>query len=581
MTGFATKADGSGSGVPEPSARRALLALCLALAFALLGGCRTVRPDDGGSGPVLTPRPTPEQLAQTGLLEAEQLVQAGDHREALARLDAVPLPPRPEDRERWLDATVVAAFHVGDLPRVSRAFDAAAEPGPDAPERLEALLDARIGPGVAVRLAMGADTADPLGRYVVRRAVRELFGDGRSEEAAALMRAVLDAGVADLALRGELESQLRRMEAQAGGDAWRLGVLLPLTGPYQAIGQSALRSVQLALGDHGRDVQLAVRDTRGDAARAAEEAEQLVLTDRVAAIVGPVGAKESAETAAVLDELGVPQMVLSSVADLTQGEDVWTFRVRATDRQVLGEVLRRAQGMGLSTLAVLHPDTSYGRQLAGLARDLATESGLTPVAAVAYPAGQGDFRAAIKALKGACQGRWPDALLIADTGDIARRVASYLKAASVPLRTAPTAKGVQLLGVSGWLDPRVVDLAEHTTDNAVFVAPFYPDPSDARARAFVEAFIARFAEGPTPFEAETYDSVRVLLDAMDRVEGGADRERLREALRATTGFVGVTGVLSLRADGTATRLLPVLTVDGGGIRLRGSEDEERATWGAP
>lgn len=541
-------------------------------------GCRTgVRPDGEVTAP--PPQRSPQVTMAEALAEAEGLVRDGDHRGALGRLDGVPLPLDADARAHWMGATVVAAFHVGDLARVRDAFFAAAAPGPDAEERLESLLDRRVEAGVAVKLAMGVDPGLALGRYVVRRAVRELLAAGRDEEAASLMRAVLEGGVSDIALRGELESFLRRMEAQASGAAWRLGVLLPLTGPYQGVGQSALRSVQLALADGGREVHLAVRDTRGDAAHAAEEAEQLVLEDRVAAVVGPVGVHESTETAAVFGELGVPQMVLSSVADLVGGDDVWTFRVRATDRQVLGEVVQRARAMGVKTLAVMHPDTTYGRQLAALGRDLAAEAGLSPVAVVPYAAGEGDFRGAVRSLKAACQGRWPDALLIPDTGDVARRIGSYLKAASVPLRTSPTAKGMQLLGVSGWLDPRVGDLAERTTDNSVFVAPFFPDPSDMRARAFVEAFVERYAEGPTPFEAETYDSVRVLLDALARSDGGADRGALREALRGTTGFVGATGVLSLRADGTAARVLPVLTVEGGAIRLRGSEEEERATWG--
>lgn len=544
--------------------------------LAHLGACRpTVTHDPLVVAPIVPPR-SQAQIDDEAIDAAEGLIEDGEYREALTQLDGVAQPADLVPRARWRDATVVAAFHVGDLARVKETFAAASEPGADWEERLEALLDARIERGVAVRLAMGVDPEAPLGRYVVRRAVIELLDQGREEEAAALLRALLDGGVTDLTLRGELEGHLRRIEARAAGTAWKVGVLLPLSGPYQAIGQSALRSVQLAINDARSPAMLAVRDTRGDAARAAEGAEGLVLDDGVAAVLGPVGARETAEAAGVLQELAVPHVVLSSVSELVGSEDVWGFRLRATDRQIVSEVLRRAAVMGIKTVAILHPDSSYGREMAVIARDTATTLGLTPVASVPYPAGTTDFREPIKSLRRAVGGTMPDALFVPDSGDTARRLGSYLRAAGVQLRTAPGVRGMQLLGVSGWLDPRLIDPAERTTDNAVFSAPFFPDPSDPRARAFVDAFMAGFAVGPTPFEAETYDSVRVLLDAMSRAGGGADREALRQALRDTSGFVGVTGVLSIREDGTAARMLPVLTVDGDVIRLRGSEDEERA-----
>ncbi|GMV43289.1 MAG: hypothetical protein AMXMBFR64_50050 [Myxococcales bacterium] len=542
------------------------------LVFAwLLCACQpAVRPD-----PIVPPAPVvvPQaQLDAEAVETAEALLDRGDYREALAALADVP-PVDPTWRGRWRAASVAAAFRIGDLARVQGSFLAASEP-PD--EGLDAYLDALVETGAAYAIVLGVDPQGPLGHYVIRRAVRDLEGRGAFDEAATLASTLLSRGIADMGLRGELEALVRRYEARSGTD-WKVGVLLPLSGPYQAIGQSALRSVQLALLDAGSPANLAVRDTRGDGARAAEGAEELVLSEQVAAVLGPVGVRETTDAASVLQDLAVPHVVLSSVSDLG-GDDTWGFRLRATDRQVTAEVLRTAAGMGIKTVAILHPDSGYGREVAAIARDLAPTFGLTAVGVVSYPAGTSDFREAIRALRQAAGGL-PDSLFVPDSADAGRRLGSYLRAAGVPLRTSPGVRGVQLLGGSGWLDPRLIDPAERTTDNAVFAAPFFPDPSDPRARGFVDAFIARFAVGPTPFEAETYDSVRVLLDAMARAGGGADREALRRALRETVGHVGVTGVLSIRPDGTATRLLPVLTVDGDAIRLRGSEDEERAVRG--
>ena len=512
------------------------------------------------------------------LREAERAFAEGDYGGAKRLLqDAVP-PREPDAQRRFRDVLVLSSFLTGDFAGAENAFRALSAPSVDLREQLTRFLDARVAPGATVGLSLSADTSTALGAYAVRRAVADLVDLGRGREAAELARGVLDEGVADGALADELLHLLHRLDARQGGVAWKVGVLLPLSGPYQRIGQSALRSLKLALMDAPGDrVALTVRDSAGDARVAAEKAEELIVDERVALLFGPVGAHESAEVVTVAQDYGVPCLVLSAVADLLPTESSsWTFRVRVTDRREVQEVARFAMtDLGSRTFAVLHPDTAYGRELAAFFRDAVSRGGASPLASIPYPPDTTDFRKPVAALRAATKGTALDALFIPDRGESARRIGTYLRAAGVRLRTAPDAKGLQLLGASGWLDARVLDPAEGNTDNAVFAAPFFPDPTDARARTFAATFAERYAVDPTPFEAEVYDSARVVLDALERSDGGAGRAELREAIARTTGFLGVTGVISMLETGESDHAPVLLTVDGDQIRMRASEAEER------
>ncbi|MFI9832311.1 ABC transporter substrate-binding protein [Streptomyces sp. NPDC051913] len=119
------------------------------------------------------------------------------------------------------------------------------------------------------------------------------------------------------------------------GSAVRIGVLAPLTRPgWTEAGhhllagvESAVREVNDAGGIVGRPLELVVRDTAADPAKAAAAVAE--LADRgVAALVGEYHSVVARAAAGRADALGLPYLCSSAVLDaLTEGPTDWVARL--------------------------------------------------------------------------------------------------------------------------------------------------------------------------------------------------------------------------------------------------------------
>src|SRR5690606_17176523 len=96
---------------------------------------------------------------------------------------------------------------------------------------------------------------------------------------------------------------LTRMNRPDRVEPQRVGVLLPLSGSYQAVGEAVLRGIRVAVA--GSEVELVVKDTAGDAMQAARAVEALVLEEGAVAVIGGLLGDEARRAAVVAEGLGV------------------------------------------------------------------------------------------------------------------------------------------------------------------------------------------------------------------------------------------------------------------------------------
>lgn len=370
--------------------------------------------------------------------------------------------------------------------------------------------------------------------------------------------------------------------------AWRqvaphtLGVLLPESGRYGSIGKAARAAIEQALAATP-GVTVLWRDTAGDATQAAKLAEELILTDHVTALLGPVGEKESAAVAAVSQRFAVPHVVLSSAEGLV---DVGPNVIRV--RQSLGEQARAVARWSATSapagrpgrVAILYPQNAGGDTAMEAFWDEVVRLGGDVWAVEGYDPETNDFNGVVQKLLGASKPGTGDsgfdALFIPDVGPKVRRLVPFLKYWGVLVKTAPRGRGVQLLGASGWNHPSVIDRGDNLTDNAVFADAFFYDPDDRATLAFGTAFYLAQKEKPRPFHAEVFDATGLIAPLVAAVPGSdhAARVELLRRLLGTHNHQGVTGLMSVLPDGSVLKAPRLLTIDLDDIRLRLSDDEE-------
>lgn len=385
-----------------------------------------------------------------------------------------------------------------------------------------------------------------------------------------------------------------------------IGVVLPLSGSFADFGEASLRGILLAAGvfdlESARDVRVVVRDSAGRPDRAAAAVRELAEMDEVSAILGPILAPECEAAAAAAERAGIPLLTLTAREEIAATRPE-VMRLRTMPREEVATLVDHAmRDGGAQTFAILYPNDAYGRGLRDLFWDAVETRGGAIVGVARYDPDATDFADPIRRLVGYVllspeeqkdlkkreqmlrrARRLPDEEAIAlreraralttKDGDPLPPIVdfdalfipeSYEKVVLIaPQLAFHEAVGMRLLGPSGWYDPDLVSIGQKHVEGAVFTAQFFGDSELPYVHQFSERYQQTFGEAPHAFAAQGYDAATLVL--MQLAHGRHSRDETRDGLLAVRDFPGVTGVLSMRADGNARKRPFLLAVERGRI----------------
>jgi len=324
-------------------------------------------------------------------------------------------------------------------------------------------------------------------------------------------------------------------------DRHRVALLVPMTGPNGAVGQSIANAATMALLDtSAQNLRITTYDTGhnpGDAARRA-------LADGNRLILGPLLSDDIPAVAALARPAHVP-IISYSNDETAAGRDV--FIMGSLPSQSVARTVDYARSKGISTFAALVPRGEYGERASNALLNTVRSSGGQVLAMEVYDRSAASITAAAKRLmaKSGFQ-----AVLIADGGSLSARAASVLK---------PNGGSLQILGTELWSGEK-----ELTTTPALNGA-WFSAVSDARFPQFTKSYRARF--GATPFRIATlgYDSVLLSLRAARGWKPG--REFPVGVLLDSGGFLGLDGPFRFKRSGVIERALEVRQVTGSRIEV--------------
>lgn len=389
----------------------------------------------------------------------------------------------------------------------------------------------------------------------------------------------------------------------------KVGVLLPLSGTYGAVGKGLKQVIELANDRGGNRLSLTFVDASGDASAVVSQIEQLVIEQGAVAILGPL-LKEQVEPAAkAAQQLGTPLVAMSQSGSPTSAGPFVYQGFLPLDQQVDALLDHAVTTRGWSRFAVLHPDTSYGMTVRDLFVDAAKKRGAEVVRTEEYDdeatafledaqaLGQKDYEARAGEFwrlkkEAKAKGFDPDkvmlppivdfdAIFIPDNYRRASLVAAslaYEEFSVGDFRTNRYAETVPLLGLNGWNHPGIIEAGGQYVQDAVFVDAFLPDPEDMAVETFLRDYRQSLGRSPGVIDALAWDATRLLQTAV--TAAGPDREAVREELSRVVIRDAVSGGTRFDQDRQVKRKLLVLTVDGERIR-RWTPSAEPPPEGAP
>jgi branched-chain amino acid transport system substrate-binding protein len=176
------------------------------------------------------------------------------------------------------------------------------------------------------------------------------------------------------------------------------------------------------------------------------------------------------------------------------------------------------------------------------------------VAFTSYQTGDQDFTAQL----GAALAEEPDAIFAPGY---------FAEAALLAKQARELGYEGPILGGDAYEAPELIDIGGSSVEGVVFSTHYHPDADLSPSSApFVEAFEEEYGERPSAFAALGYDAYMLVLDAIERA-GSFDPDAIRDAMAATDGFQGASGLISLDENGDAVKTAVILTVENGEFKF--------------
>ncbi|GBR49516.1 amino acid ABC transporter substrate-binding protein [Neokomagataea tanensis NBRC 106556] len=358
-----------------------------------------------------------------------------------------------------------------------------------------------------------------------------------------------------------------------------VGLVLPLSGRFGAVGQRMRDAAKLALSSSGAPA-LDVQDSNG--VGGAAFAAQTALSHGDALLLGPLTSADTAAVAPVAAQAGKP--VLAFTSDSTQARPgVWVMGL--TPEQQVRRMVDAARATGRKRFAAFLPDNPLGHAMADGLKMACHDASLNEPQIVFHTSDAANIQEGLKGLSGiaARQPSAPvvpvvdgpsaidptaaggasvsspvapgpvapsatpsfapppfDALLLGDTGLELAQVISALQDDHID------ASQVQIMGPALW---KAFDTKLGALHGAWFAAP------DARDRnGYIARYKAVYGQPPSPVTDFAYDAA-ALANVVART-GTVDSA----ALIRGNGFMGVDGLFRLRPDGHVSRNLAVFQI---------------------
>ncbi|MAJ35865.1 MAG: ABC transporter [Candidatus Puniceispirillum sp. TMED52] len=314
----------------------------------------------------------------------------------------------------------------------------------------------------------------------------------------------------------------------------KVGLVLPYTGTYAALGNAITEGFNMAIDEAGRSDEFTVitEDTEAKPPVGLANARKLVLQDKVDVMVGVVSSGVLGAMRDFVHQAEVPLIVANAGNNLATGENCspYIVRVSFSNGQINRPMGTWMAENGVKTVYTLAPDYSAGHQMISSFSAAFTAAGGEVLGSEFTPFGQTkDFGPYLAN----AQASGAEAIFVFYAGGGAINFVKQY--GSFDIKTP-------LYG-SGFLTSPLYVAAEGEAAIGVRASLHYiPTLETPENQAFVKAFMAKHGTMPSEYSVQGYDAGLALMAAVD--QGGTDSQSIAAALPKVS-YVGPRGALEI------------------------------------
>jgi branched-chain amino acid transport system substrate-binding protein len=345
----------------------------------------------------------------------------------------------------------------------------------------------------------------------------------------------------------------------------KIGAVLAVTGPASFLGDPEAKTLKMLAeqmnakgGVLGKQIEIVIYDSGGDAAKAKQFATRLVEEDKVIAQVGGSTTGDTMAMIPVFEDAKLPFISLAGAVVIIDPVKKFVFKTPHTDKMACEKIFEDMKTRGLTKIGMISGQDAFGKSMQEECKKVVGKYGIEVLADETYGPRDTDMTPQLTNIK-AKSGL--QAVLNPGFGQGPAIVTRNFKQLgfSVPLYQSHGVASKGFIDAAG-------DAAEgvRLPAAALLIADKLApnDPQKPVVVNYTKAF-ADYAKQPvSTFGGHAYDGLNILVEAIKRAKS-TDGEKVRDEIDKTRGFIGTGGVVNMSAtdhmglDLSAFRMLEI------------------------
>ena len=315
---------------------------------------------------------------------------------------------------------------------------------------------------------------------------------------------------------GAIVLALGASSALAQDNTLKIGLLLPLTGPFASTGKQLEAGARLYVAQNGdtiagKKVELIVKDDGGVADTTRRLAQELVVNDKVTVLGGFGLTPLALATAPIATQSKTPAVVMVAATSSVINASPYFVRTSFTLPQVTIGVAEWAPKNGIKTVVTLVSDYGPGIDAEGAFKDRFALNGGKVISSIRVPVRNPDFAPFLQRVRD----EKPDALFVFLPAGVGTALMKQF--AERGLDKA----GIRLIATGDVTEDDIINEMGDVAIGVVTSHHYSADHPSATNKKFVKAFNdANNGMRPNYMAVAAYDGMRVIYTALRQTKGG-------------------------------------------------------------
>ncbi len=310
-------------------------------------------------------------------------------------------------------------------------------------------------------------------------------------------------------------------------DTVRIGLILPMTGPFASTGRQIEGAVKLWQQQHGttvagKKVEVILKDDAGTPDTTRRLAQELVVNDKVNILAGFGLTPLALATEPVATQAKVPLLVMAAATAAITEKSPWVIRSGFTLPQITVPMADWAPKNGIKKVVTLVTDYGPGIDAETAFKSRFAANGGTVSEAIRVPLRNPDFAPFLQKVADLK----PDAVFVFVPSGVG---AVFMKQFA---ERGLDKSGIRLIGTGDVVDDDILNDMGDVALGVITSMHYSAAHPSAENKAYVEGF-KKLNNNMRPnfHSVGGYDGMRMIYAALEKTKGNADGEALMAALK--------------------------------------------------